>query len=815
MALAAGARRTDSAYSRFLRAQNAYDVAIVNYPEDGTAVFDFDEIAALPTVADSARAAFEYYTFSAGNVVSEDGRIGTEINRFKILEGRRADPQAADEIVVGFALAEEHGLEVGDTVPLIPPEYIDFVRAPDTAPNPFADDVSAQQLEAELAAGRRLLAEIPEGTVRIVGIEASPGEFPPQFAVNRPLVHLTPAAHRLLDDGEHEGLMVRLHGGAEAVDGFITELERRSGGRPLGVIVQREHAAEVERSIHLQAVALWLLAGLTALATVLVVGQLLARLTHIESADGSTLRALGMSRRDRIELGVLRAAVIGTVGAAIGAAGACAASGAFPTGLARTAEPSPGADVDLPVLAIGVVATVSVIAALSLWPAWRAAVTGAPSAAGPPLASRLPGWLAAPAIPAPATVGVRMAVEPGRGTTAVPVRTTLAGVALGTAALTAAFTFGASLTHLLATPPLYGVTWDLEVTFGDGSGIGTSGVEFLRADDRVLGLAVGTASFGEMIELGDTQVDALVFGAVKGDIAPPVLQGRAPAAADEIAVGPQTLAALGADIGDRVEMRVPGARGVALMRIVGSAVFPTVGENTRLGRGALVTPGGAIEFVEGIAAEGNEITGAGQEDQDGGAELNANSAEPVPERQAAFGVLLQLAPGADGDELVAELAEHLGVDYDDMFPNQRFAPTDIVNFGRVETTPVVLGGVLAAFAAGALAHLLLSAVQRRRRDFAILKTLGFVRRQVAGAVAAQATTVTAIGLVVGVPVGVAVGRWVWTLMADSLGVVPRPQVPLSSLAAIVAASLVVANLIALVPGQLAARTRPANVLRSE
>jgi putative ABC transport system permease protein len=106
-------------------------------------------------------------------------------------------------------------------------------------------------------------------------------------------------------------------------------------------------------------------------------------------------------------------------------------------------------------------------------------------------------------------------------------------------------------------------------------------------------------------------------------------------------------------------------------------------------------------------------------------------------------------------------------------------------------------------------------VRRRRRDLAILKTLGFVRRDVATAVAWQATTVVIVSLVVAVPLGVALGRWTWTLLADDLGVVARPQVPWLTITAVVGAALVLANLIALVPGQIAARTRPASVLRSE
>jgi ABC-type lipoprotein release transport system permease subunit len=98
---------------------------------------------------------------------------------------------------------------------------------------------------------------------------------------------------------------------------------------------------------------------------------------------------------------------------------------------------------------------------------------------------------------------------------------------------------------------------------------------------------------------------------------------------------------------------------------------------------------------------------------------------------------------------------------------------------------------------------------------AILKTLGFVRRQVRAAVAWQATTLVTVALLVGVPVGIAVGRWVWTLFADELGVVAVPRVPLLAVALLIPCALVVANLVAAAPAAAAARTRPATVLRSE
>jgi ABC-type lipoprotein release transport system permease subunit len=792
LTFAAGARRTDTSYARFLDEHDAYDVMVVNYREDGTAVFDFDELEQLPQVADAARAGYEYVTFSAANLVSGGGRIGTEMNEFKMLDGRAFDPDEP-EMVVSFTLAEEHDVEVGDRIEVVPRALVELLEADDVeAATERFDDITPEAIRAT----RRFLEQAPAGEVEVVGIEAAPGEFPPQFAFNRPLVHLSPALAPLFDVLGHSALLVRLQGGSDAVDDFLAELEERSDGLPLQVIVQRDHAAAVERSIHFQAVALSLLAGLTAVAGVLILGQLLARLAYLESTDHPTLRALGMGTRERVLLGVLRAATIGGVGAALGATGALVASRWFPTGLARTAEPDPGFDVDLIVVIGGAAITVLVVAVLSLWPAWRAArvTDGARNAVVQE--SRLTRAVANRHMPVPAAIGARMALEAGRGRAAVPVRTTLAGVTLGIVALTAALTFGASLAHLLDTPRLYGVTWDLEIVTGEGSGIGSEGVEFLRGDERVEAVAVGSANFSEGITVGGRRVDAMVLEAMRGGISPPILTGHAPKTADEIALGARTLRSLDAGIGDTVDVRVPGGDDTVPMTIVGTAVFPTVSEHTQLGQGALVTPTGAT-MLEPLDADG-----AG------------DNAAPEDE----FGVILNLRSGVDPDALVEDLAAELELQEDEgetLLPNEGARPTDIVNFGRVERMPFVLGGILAVVAAAALAHLLLSAVLRRRRDLALLKTMGFVRRQVEAVIASQATTVALVGILVGVPVGIAVGRWVWGLMADNLGVVSEPQVPAVALVVIVVGALLLANAIAFVPGRLAARTHPATDLRPE
>jgi predicted lysophospholipase L1 biosynthesis ABC-type transport system permease subunit len=96
----------------------------------------------------------------------------------------------------------------------------------------------------------------------------------------------------------------------------------------------------------------------------------------------------------------------------------------------------------------------------------------------------------------------------------------------------------------------------------------------------------------------------------------------------------------------------------------------------------------------------------------------------------------------------------------------------------------------------------------------VLKTLGFVRGQVKATVAWQATTF-AVALVLGVPIGLAAGRWAWQLTAAELGVDSAPVVPLPAVLAVVAGTVLAANLVAAVPGRAASRLRPAAALRSE
>ena len=95
------------------------------------------------------------------------------------------------------------------------------------------------------------------------------------------------------------------------------------------------------------------------------------------------------------------------------------------------------------------------------------------------------GFLARAGFPASGVSGVRMALEPGRGRTAVPVRSTLLAAIVGVAAVTATFTITESADHLLDTPRLYGHNWDAVVGVGTESSYPHAFVTRLRKDRSI------------------------------------------------------------------------------------------------------------------------------------------------------------------------------------------------------------------------------------------------------------------------------------------------------------------------------------------
>ena len=139
---------------------------------------------------------------------------------------------------------------------------------------------------------------------------------------------------------------------------------------------------------------------------------------------------------------------------------------------------------------------------------------------------------------------------------------------------------------------------------------------------------------------------------------------------------------------------------------------------------------------------------------------------------------------------------------------------EVTALREVRVLPILLGVFLGLLAVGAVGHALVTAV-RRRHDLAVLRAVGLTRRQCRWIVVTQAVVLAVVGLLFGVPLGVAVGRLVWQAVASSTPFLYQAPVALWALLLVGPAALLVVNVLALWPGQQAARLRIAQVFRTE
>jgi ABC-type antimicrobial peptide transport system permease subunit len=127
---------------------------------------------------------------------------------------------------------------------------------------------------------------------------------------------------------------------------------------------------------------------------------------------------------------------------------------------------------------------------------------------------------------------------------------------------------------------------------------------------------------------------------------------------------------------------------------------------------------------------------------------------------------------------------------------------------------MTLGIVMIVVAAAILVHALVTSVHRRRFDFAVLEVFGLVRRQRMLAVSTQAITFVSVALVLGIPTGLLLGRVGWDAIARELGVLSQPQVDVALVALLAIGLVVLAVVVAIVPGWIAGRSNAAPALRA-
>jgi ABC-type lipoprotein release transport system permease subunit len=783
---AVGARRTVTAYPRFLRQSHAADL-LVSPARSGFHGY-FRAVARLPEVASADAAAFLQMSLPVpgaspfSGMVAEASSFGGEgvaINRVKIDAGRTFDAADPRAVMINQQLADRAHVRPGGTLHLI--------GYPQRNGNP--DVAHAVRLAFRVSA-------IVTFADEIVPVAGELGE--PRVLLS-PAFSRTPRAQSFNPAGG--GAYVVLRPGADAVafTGKAATLARRYRVGSVQVVHLATAHAATQRAIRPEGAALAIFAALAGLIALAIIGQLLSRQLVLDSAEFPVLRALGMGRSDLAVLSLARVAIVTTAGAAVAVAVAVAASPLMPIGPARFAEPSPGAEVNLAILGAGFT-LIAIAPLLAVTPAAvRAAARGAlglAEPAAPVRPSRLGSALGL-AGSVPGSLGVRMAFQPGHGRTTVPVRSAFVGTMMAVAAVVAAMVFGASLLGLVGTPHRYGQNWAQQLDMQVGSVPLTFGTRVLAKVRGLTGYAGG--DYG--------QVSIAALGSSRGAVVPAIgldqlretgfltlLAGRVPARPGEIALGPRTLRTLGLHLGQRVEVGANG-RTPSPMRVVGSAVLA----------GFKVGGGSATDLGTGAVVPASVLS-----------QPNAPFCGPPQTCYNFF--LLRYRPGTDlraAGRRLQTVVTRAGCPRGLCLVTTDQRPSDIQNYTGVRDTPLILGAVLVLLGVGTLAHVLLSGVRRRRRDFAVLKALGLRRSQLLRLVAWQASALAAAPLLAGLPLGLLVGRWAWLVFANSAGVGSAADVPAVLVLLTIPVTLILANLIAAGPGWTAARVRPALVLRSE
>ena len=810
LASGAGARRTQSSYTSLLVAANTSQVesltGLINPLLGSTQGYNaalVDRIAHLPHVTavasqvgldvlpvSSADAPLNVPTFtaSAGNGLGSVGGENFTMDRLSVVQGRLADPGRADEINMSSEVAPLVGWHVGQRIRM-------GIYTNDQTYLPAFGTAKVKPTRVQ--------------TVTVVGLVVEPHQIIEDDVDNsQSLAFFTPAftSGLLKCCANYAETSVQVSPGPGHSDAVAAAIARLVPVAPYPGTVAAL-SGKAERALRPESIALAVFGGIAALAALLIGIQLIGRQLRAERAAAEVLRALGSGPGTALGPGMIGATLASAAGAVIAVVVAVALSPLAPIGPVRPFYPR-GPSWDWTVLSAGLLVLILVPVAAASLISFRSAphrVARRPPTVG---AGAAVARAAAAGLPAPAVTGIHFALEPG-ATDAVPIRSAILGAALAVIVLISTVTFGASLDSLVSHPPLYGWNWDYALVAGGASGNmpAAAATRLLDSDHYVT--AWSAAYFGTVTI--DGQVVPIVSEDPGATVQPPVLSGHDLQSEDQIVLGAVTLAALHKQVGDTVEV-TQGFIHATRLRIVGTASLPTMSGgqviHLEMGTGALLAtdliPAGDLNpfndpqpgpEVALLRVQGGVPPGSVP--PEGGA------GPPVTTGDAAVRSLVKI-----GQELTNNF--NFGV-----YVSNVLRPAEIVNYRTLGTTPAVLGGALAVGAVSALALTLVASVRRRRRELALLKTLGFTGRQLAWTVAWQSTVAVGLGTVLGLPLGVVLGRSLWDFFAEDIHAVPRPTVPGWYLALIGVGSLILANAVATVPGRMAARTPTGLLLRSE
>ncbi|MGB8197238.1 MAG: ABC transporter permease [Acidimicrobiales bacterium] len=770
-------QRTDAAFPSFVK-HYGFNAEVFDLKGIPTAIGRMKYVAAV---------AGGVYYFNGTNVRADGHFVpGTYVNVYglptshldstiKLISGHW--PTKPDDVLVGFSMQEQYGLHVGSRIEI-----------------PF---YSPAQRQTVIDSNEPPRARGPNITFRVTGIEASLVDFPsatPSFSI-----YMSRAFNRVegRDVVAVGYAQVRLDRGELDMPKFQPLINNSSNGGTFFAQDEDVGAAAIESSIHPQAIG-WLLFGLfAALAGLALIAQALSRQSLVERESYPSLIAVGMRPRELFRLGMMRSALIGVVGAAGAVALAYALSPFTPVGEAGVASSSQGFVFDDSVYVLGGFAIALAVVLLAVYSCWRASQVRAvrsrdqrdTSYRSSAVATSIGKIGAPPSI----LIGVRNALEGGRGRTRVPVVTALIGTVLAVAALAATIIFGSSLSTLVATPRLYGSNWQVDLGNVPTKMLHPM-ITSLQHDSDVARVTFGQS--GKYVDINGAPVQTVYVIDAKGPLVFSLIDGHHVRTTGEINVATSSLAAAHAHVGSTVRLSVINLKGKMLTEksvVAGSVAIPPSFDIGGPGDGAVVLLSGLESLACSSTSQSNPCIEA----------INRKLAA-----SNSWNVEIGVNAGAAGRRAAQRLERKYAP-----FVNIETLPTNLVNFGQAIDFPLLLGGTLALFGAAMLAHLLFVSVSRRRRQFALLRVLGMYRRQVAATLWWQSVTVSIVGVALGVPLGVAFGRAVWHEFAIKLGVVPVDVVSVGALFVLAGAIVVAAVAMSLIPSILATRVQPAEALR--
>lgn len=584
---------------------------------------------------------------------------------------------------------------------------------------------------------------VPPFTATLVGITESPAEFDfPAPVIVFPRSFLQGHPDVAVVATQ---IVVELDG-AERAD-VMDAVHRLENGRDAYALDLPVVSQSARRAVRFQVTALWLVAALSLLAAAVVAIQVTSRALVIGESERRSMRALGWRQLDFAVERAIEGGLLAVVAWPLAALVAWTLTSLFPLGVFRLFEPDAGARPDWAVTTVGVVAVTALLVATG-------AATGARSPRVPLVRRHREGaasWLSGWGAGMPLTVGARFVASNGYRS-----RASLVTGALGLAGLVGSLVVGLTLVRVVERPERWGVNYD-----------GFFGNPYTEADADIVTpvldnpdvVAASGVHIGS-ITINGSETATIGFDNAKGSLVPTVLDGRAPSRATEIGIGAEVARRLDVGIGDTV--RVAGASDDALELVVA---------------GIVVTPD------------------------------SAGNGAAVP-----FEAYRRINPGATRNVLLVDFRDGAPATIVDEIAGDNYTPpgalpvpSTVRALERVTAAPFLLGLVLALVLVSGSAYVLASSFRARRRDLAILRVLGSTPRQLRAVVHWQSSLGAAALAAIGVPLGIGLGHRVVSLLTGALGVVPGVDLGILLLACTFCGPILVANVLALLPGRRAGR----------